>query len=677
MMMTKSAMIRNARLGLLVLALLWVLFTTFSGPKPSVDAGVAEEKGPTSAHHAKAKGATKAVGSGRSNAANKGGSGARPHTGATHSSGGSSSKSGGGGVTKKAPGAPTLRGSGNGGKPKAPSSNSRSSNNNNPKHDSPSSSSSSSSSHAAKSQHTSNDNDDGDSIDDGSGGDVVNARGAGKARLSNAVCNSTKSPRPSLDGLPLVMPFSRGIMGKRGKLRKDDLFIHRGNYAKNRLQDVIPDPSLLPESAEAIWSGYPFRRCALVGNSGSLTGKELGAAIDEHDVVIRLNQAPTKGYTPDVGKRATFRLLNSLWTGLYATVPTSAATLRADGALDAREGARLGEAKALPMERNATLVVTRAEAESYAKLRDAMGKLRPDVKLLMLAPRIVTAAKWLMREYRIRLCEAGYGPFPGGNTPSSGLVAAYILVQTCDRLNLFGFGGNGDDDVERGGGTGGTGGAGARAGGGGATTSKYHYYSGVGHRNVGTVVHSWGAELELLAGMARDGLITLCMSGDQEECVDPDAPPQPRRITTKRTNDAMGGDNTAVDLSSSSVSTVSSSKSAHNKPRHNPVAAGLARVAARDKAKPIELDEKEEEEDATEAEGKAEADSGETVGAVEGDVGEEELPEDGARGADAGADVAVQEEEEEEEEEEGVEMEAESGTAAEDERGKDTESEAQ
>jgi len=73
-------------------------------------------------------------------------------------------------------------------------------------------------------------------------------------------------------------------------------------------------------------------------------------------VVVRLNQAPTKGYVPAVGRRATFRLLNSLWTGLYATVPSTAATLRADGGLDERQGARLGEAKALPLERNTTLV---------------------------------------------------------------------------------------------------------------------------------------------------------------------------------------------------------------------------------------------------------------------------------------------------------------------------------
>lgn len=399
----------------------------------------------------------------------------------------------------------------------------------------------------AKTSHASNlDTDDGDG--------EVNARGAGKARLSNAVCNSTVSDRPTLDGLPLMMPFSRTVMGKRGKLRKDDIFIHRTNYAKNRLQDVVPDPSTLPENAEAIWTAYPFRRCALVGNSGSLTGKGLGPAIDDHDVVVRLNQAPTKGYASDVGKKATFRLLNSLWTGLYATVPNSASALKVDGALDQREGARLGEAQALPMERNATLIVTRAEAQSFARLRDGMSRLRPDVKLLMLAPRIVTAAKWLMREYRIRLCEAGYGPFPGGNTPSSGLVAAYIMVQTCDRLNLFGFGG-GDEEAGRG-------------------HNKYHYYTGVGHRNVGTAVHSWGAELELLGAMARDGLVTMCTSGEQEECVDGEAEPRVRRR----------------ELPAGIVR--ASSKHGHDA-GHDPIAAALGKVAAKDNFK-LEVEEKEE-----------------------------------------------------------------------------------
>ena len=37
--------------------------------------------------------------------------------------------------------------------------------------------------------------------------------------------------------------------------------------------------------------------CAIVGNSGTLNVKPYGKAIDAHDIVIRMNQAPTEGTT--------------------------------------------------------------------------------------------------------------------------------------------------------------------------------------------------------------------------------------------------------------------------------------------------------------------------------------------------------------------------------------------
>jgi hypothetical protein len=290
-------------------------------------------------------------------------------------------------------------------------------------------------------------------------------------------------------------------------------------------------------------------------------------------------------------------------------VPTGAATLHADGSLDPREGARLAEARALPLERNATLVVTRAEAESYAALRDAIGKLRPDVTMLLLAPRVVTAAKWLLREYRIRLCEAGHGPFAGGNTPSSGLVAAYILMQTCDRLNLFGFGGGNRGD-----------------------SPKYHYYSGVGSRDVGKEVHSWGAELELLAAMARGGHLTLCHSTDQDECVDPAAQPRVPVLAQEEPLRKETGEGGAG---------ASAAKS--NGPRQDPVTATLVGAAANGKVwlelKDEEETEEEEAEEAAVLEG-----AGETVVIANAAVEQESVEAVGTEGAGVAADVAEKEE---------------------------------
>ncbi|KAF6083141.1 ST3 beta-galactoside alpha-2,3-sialyltransferase 4 [Phyllostomus discolor] len=50
------------------------------------------------------------------------------------------------------------------------------------------------------------------------------------------------------------------------------------------------------------------RRCVVVGNGHRLRNSSLGEAIDKHDMVIRLNNAPVSGYEGDVGSKTTMRL---------------------------------------------------------------------------------------------------------------------------------------------------------------------------------------------------------------------------------------------------------------------------------------------------------------------------------------------------------------------------------
>ncbi|XP_030064446.1 alpha-N-acetylgalactosaminide alpha-2,6-sialyltransferase 2 isoform X2 [Microcaecilia unicolor] len=59
-------------------------------------------------------------------------------------------------------------------------------------------------------------------------------------------------------------------------------------------------------------------RCAVVGNGGILNGSKVGAEIDQHDYVFRVNAAILKGFEEDVGNRTSFygfssnTMLNSL-----------------------------------------------------------------------------------------------------------------------------------------------------------------------------------------------------------------------------------------------------------------------------------------------------------------------------------------------------------------------------
>ncbi|XP_062982016.1 lactosylceramide alpha-2,3-sialyltransferase isoform X2 [Elgaria multicarinata webbii] len=73
-----------------------------------------------------------------------------------------------------------------------------------------------------------------------------------------------------------------------------------------KLQDLL---EFLPEYdlPESLLS-KPCKRCVVIGNGGILRGLELGYALNQFDIVIRLNNAPVQGYTDDVGNKTTLRM---------------------------------------------------------------------------------------------------------------------------------------------------------------------------------------------------------------------------------------------------------------------------------------------------------------------------------------------------------------------------------
>mmetsp|Transcript_29231 Transcript_29231/g.82481 ORF Transcript_29231/g.82481 Transcript_29231/m.82481 type:complete len:589 (+) Transcript_29231:164-1930(+) len=71
---------------------------------------------------------------------------------------------------------------------------------------------------------------------------------------------------------------------------------------REQLSRILPDRDIV--------SNTQFRSCALVGGSGILMRYEAGAEIDGHEMVLRFNSAPTKGYQEHVGSRTTYRVCN-------------------------------------------------------------------------------------------------------------------------------------------------------------------------------------------------------------------------------------------------------------------------------------------------------------------------------------------------------------------------------
>ncbi|XP_034560094.1 CMP-N-acetylneuraminate-beta-galactosamide-alpha-2,3-sialyltransferase 1-like isoform X2 [Notolabrus celidotus] len=72
---------------------------------------------------------------------------------------------------------------------------------------------------------------------------------------------------------------------------------------KKVFQIFPPSPQLTEPSPDRC------RTCAVVGNSGILNGSHYGPLIDFHDIVIRMNRGPTKGYERDVGTKTTHHVM--------------------------------------------------------------------------------------------------------------------------------------------------------------------------------------------------------------------------------------------------------------------------------------------------------------------------------------------------------------------------------
>lgn len=180
-----------------------------------------------------------------------------------------------------------------------------------------------------------------------------------------------------------------------------------------------------------------------------------------------------------VGQRSTFRVLNHLWTQHYAF---------------------RGQKESFPVEPGSTLVVTRASSHMFRKLTEALPAWHPDAAVLMLSSRVVGAVRRLLVDYRTRLCQAGYGPYGGGSTPSSGLVAVVLMRHLCERVTAYHFGK-------------------VRAFTPLADKQPYHYFSGKGMRTKPKPVHSFGAEDQLLDALLRHSggtNLTFCVPTEPE-----------------------------------------------------------------------------------------------------------------------------------------------------------------
>ena len=142
------------------------------------------------------------------------------------------------------------------------------------------------------------------------------------------------------------------------------------------------------------------KSCAIVSSAASMSGSNLGAEIDANEVVVRFNNAPTKGYEKDVGKKTSLRLTNAIFQGYRE---------KDDEAVLAKwcQEQKLSHVPCGQHEELSRLVEKKAHA---------------------LNPRFIEYAN---SRYFRKL----------GEHASSGMVMTLLLLHKCEKVTLYGFNG--------------------------------------------------------------------------------------------------------------------------------------------------------------------------------------------------------------------------------------------
>ncbi|XP_072342367.1 CMP-N-acetylneuraminate-beta-galactosamide-alpha-2,3-sialyltransferase 4-like [Scyliorhinus torazame] len=164
------------------------------------------------------------------------------------------------------------------------------------------------------------------------------------------------------------------------------------------------------------------KRCVIIGNGNTLRNSSIGQTINEYDVVIRLNNAPVRGYEKDVGNKTTLRIFypesatentiaeNNLDT-LFVFVPFKTVDVR--------------WLKAIVY--NETKVTS-----GFWKRPGFLKNLNP-AKVRMLNPFYISQAaiQFLGKPEMIR---------KRGSHPTTGLLAITLGLNYCDEVHAAGFG---------------------------------------------------------------------------------------------------------------------------------------------------------------------------------------------------------------------------------------------
>ena len=169
------------------------------------------------------------------------------------------------------------------------------------------------------------------------------------------------------------------------------------------------------------------RSCAVVGSADILhIGPAHGKEIDSHDLVWRINNAPTASFERIVGSRTSFRVVNHVPIDKWVLRATNRSALlrTVDGAEYESLQCRSGEADAVEMGCVLSLVNSQPH---FSKTAAAYRRLYPSHQLIPMSGALQRAGNRCSSQL-------------GGNAPSGGLLTVLLALAVCDSpVSLFGF----------------------------------------------------------------------------------------------------------------------------------------------------------------------------------------------------------------------------------------------
>ncbi|XP_070342460.1 CMP-N-acetylneuraminate-beta-galactosamide-alpha-2,3-sialyltransferase 1-like [Equus asinus] len=162
--------------------------------------------------------------------------------------------------------------------------------------------------------------------------------------------------------------------------------------------------------------GPRCRTCAVVGNSRFLRGSGLGFRINQHDIVLRMNQAPVQGFEKDVGNTTTMRIM---YPEIASTQDPGTQLL-----LLPLNSSGLKWFMKVLQEQN---VIWKPKNPGYRMVQFPGGSTESKDEVFVISLTFLQYVQdhWLRKQDQF---------------PSLGFVALLYALHTCDQVSLFGFG---------------------------------------------------------------------------------------------------------------------------------------------------------------------------------------------------------------------------------------------